>query len=369
MKIAIQTLRLNTNFGGILQAYALQTTLQRMGHEVSVIAKSKELKLHPFRWILSCSKRFVKRYIIGNKTVFLTPVAQWKHDYPIISQNTQPFIDKYINSLPCKKYSDLPTNCVDAIVVGSDQVWRPKYFGNIADAYLAFASNWDIKRIAYAASFGTDEWEYSKSQTTECRELISKFNAVSVREDSAVKLCKEHYNISAQHVLDPTMLLSKEDYIELVNKANTPKSKGNLLVYILDETPDKQAVVDAIAKSKGLTPFNTNAKGGATLEDCTQPPIEQWMRGFMDAEFVVADSFHACVFAIIFNKPFIAYGNKSRGAARFHSLLKMFGLNGQFISLSEDLDIEKCSCIDWSSVNNIYASLKSSSLNILKNNI
>lgn len=366
MKIAIQTLRFNTNFGGILQAYALQTVLQRMGHEVSVIAKCNEPKLHPFRWVLSCSKRFVKRYIIGDKTVFLTLLTQWKHDYPIISQNTQTFIDKYISSLSCKEYNDLPINCVDAIVVGSDQVWRPQYFGNISDAYLAFARNWDIKRIAYAASFGTDKWEYSESQTAECRELISMFNVVSVREDSAVTLCKKHYNIDVQHVLDPTMLLNKEDYIELVNKANTPKSKGNLLVYILDETPDKQAVVDAVAKSKGLVPFNTKAKGGATLEDRTQPCVEQWLRGFMDAEFVVADSFHACVFAIIFNKPFIAYGNKSRGAARFHSLLKMFGLEGQFIFSSKELNEDKCGEINWLLVNEDYKMLRANSYNRLK---
>ncbi|MFR9542657.1 MAG: polysaccharide pyruvyl transferase family protein [Rikenellaceae bacterium] len=373
MKIAIQTLPLHTNYGGILQAYALQTTLQRMGHEAYVIDKSREPKtLPPVRHVLSFTKRCVKRYILGDKSTVLNPKAQWKLEYPIISQNTQPFIDKYINSLHCKEYTDLPKNCVDAIVVGSDQVWRPKYFGNIADAYLAFAQNWDIKRIAYAASFGTDEWEYTKSQTVACRELISKFDAVSVREDSAVKLYKERFGIDAQHVLDPTMLLNMEDYIELVNKAETPKSTGNLLVYILDDSSDKSKVVNKIAKQKGLTPFSVNSKIGdmnAPVEERIQPPVELWLRGFMDAEFIVTDSFHACVFSIIFHKPFIAYGNTERGAARFHSLLSMFGLESQFISSSESLEFERCSCIDWDKVNIRYEKIKSVSYDFLRLNM
>lgn len=78
----------------------------------------------------------------------------------------------------------------DALVVGSDQVWRPMYFGDVKDAFLNFASDWPIKRVAYAASFGTDEWEYSDEQTRKCAELIKQFDAVSVREEEARWLCR-----------------------------------------------------------------------------------------------------------------------------------------------------------------------------------
>lgn len=355
MKVGIQTLPLSANYGGSLQAYALQRVLQRFGHTVCVLATPIKPILPSYLEPLVWLNRVVMRNVIGNKNVrpYLSPQKQ-----KLVYQHTQRFIDTYINKLECERFTNLPKNCVDAVVVGSDQVWRPQYFGQkrIGDAYLAFARDWDIKRVAYAASFGTDEWEYSETQTAKCKELIAKFDAVSVREESAVGLCKEHFNVEAQHLLDPTMLLTKDDYIELVEKNATPKSAGDLMVYILDETPDKQAVVDAVAKSKGLTPFRSNSKvenGRASLEERIQPPIEQWLRGFMDAEFIVADSFHACVFAIIFNKPFIALCNKARGASRFESLLKIFGLEDRLIDSSQEVTAKLMSDIDYQQVNKI----------------
>ena len=233
-------------------------------------------------------------------------------------------------------YSDLKAEDFDAIVVGSDQVWRPKYFGKIEDAYLQFAKDWNIKRIAYAASFGTAEWEYTENQTEICKDLIKKFDAVSVREDSGKDMCKKYLDVDAEHLLDPTMLLEKEDYIRIFANSGTPQSPGTLMCYILDETPEKQSLINKISREKDLIPFRVNSK----VENCTaplaeriQPPVEQWIRGFYDAEFVVTDSFHACVFSILFNKPFIAISNKGRGESRFQSLLKLFDLDNRIIEL------------------------------------
>ena len=259
--------------------------------------------------------------------------------YPVISQYTQPFIDKYIHRKVVNSPEELQESDFDAIVVGSDQVWRPKYYGKIENAYLGFAKGWNIKRIAYAASFGTDDWEYTDEQTKECGELLKKFDAISVREASGVTLCKEHFGVEVQHVIDPTMLLYKEDYIRLIEAANTPKAKGTLLNYILDETPGKKELIEQIAKDKSLVPFRVNSRvedHKALLKERIQPPVEQWLRGFYDAEFVVTDSFHACVFSILFGKPFVVIGNKKRGMARFESLLKMFGLEDRLVSCSED---------------------------------
>lgn len=378
MKIGILTLQLHTNYGGILQAYALQTTLQRMGHEAYIITLIyQECKIIGWRKAVSplvYAVRFGRRYICGDKSSFVFLEQKFNRERKIRMANTNAFISKYINVLECADYTTLSKDHVDAIVVGSDQVWRPIYFhGDIIHAYLDFAKDWSIKRVSYAASFGTDEWEYSEQQTLDCRALISKFDAVSVREDSAVELCKKHFDIDAKHLLDPTMLLDKEDYIKLVEAVNTAKSSGNLMVYILDITPDKQMLIDTIAKQRGLIPFTTRAKatdgdGGnilLPLEDRIQPPLEVWIRGFMDAEFVVADSFHACVFSIIFNKPFIVYGNMTRGNARFISLLKMFGLESQLIYSSDELNIDKCSMIDWDSVNMRLKALKKESIEFL----
>lgn len=104
------------------------------------------------------------------------------------------------------------------------------FFSKIENAYLDFAKEWKIKRIAYAASFGTEEWEYTGEQTNNCAALLKKFNAVSVRESSGVQLCSDNFGVKAEHVLDPTMLLCKEDYIKLFKDYNTAQSDGNLSV-------------------------------------------------------------------------------------------------------------------------------------------
>lgn len=334
MKIGILTLPLHTNYGGILQAYALQTVLERMGHEVVVIDKPN---VKPAPSLFTLGKRIIKRLLGYRVGVF----SERKHNrtYPIVSQHTQPFIDKYIHRKVVHSPEELQESDFDAIVVGSDQIWRPKYYGKIENAYLAFAKGWNIKRVAYAASFGTDEWEYTPEQTKRCGELLKKFDALSVREASGVGLCREHFGVEALHVLDPTMLLDKEDYIRLIEAAGTPKSKGTLLNYILDETSEKRALIEWIAKEKGLVPFRVNSRvedRTAPLEERIQPPVEEWLRGFYDAEFVVTDSFHACVFSILFGKPFVVVGNKERGMARFDSLLKMFGLEDRLVSNIDD---------------------------------
>ena len=335
MKIGILTLPLHTNYGGILQAYALQTVLERMGHEVFIIEKKQlPLSLPLYKMPYSYGKRIAKN-ILGHKFPIFYE-QECNRERPIIRQHTDRFIRKYIHLKQYKNFSDIKESEYDAIVVGSDQVWRPKYFGSnqIEQAYLKFTKDWNIKRIAYAASFGTDEWEYTPEQTEECKKLIQEFDAVSVREDSGVDLCKKHFNINALHVLDPTMLLDKEDYIKLFTNANVPKSKGNLLYYILDTTKEKKLLIEQIANEKKLIPFNVKAQSNninSPISERIQPSVEQWLRGFYDAEFVVTDSFHACVFSILFNKPFIAFGNENRGISRFQSLLTSFRLNDNLL--------------------------------------
>ena len=334
MRVGILTLPLHTNYGGILQAYALQTVLERMGHEVVVIDTPNT---KPIPSLITLGKRICKRLLGEHPGVF----NEWKHnkEFPIISKNTQSFVERYIHRKEVNSPENLKEKDFEAIIVGSDQIWRPKYYEKIENAYLDFAEHWNIKRIAYAASFGTDDWEYTPQQTAKCGELIKKFKAISVRESSGVQLCKEYLGVEAQHVLDPTMLLNKEDYIKVIEASQTPKSKGTMLNYILDETSEKKALIEQIAKEKNLIPFRVNSRVedySAPLDERVQPPVEQWLRGFYDAEFVVTDSFHACVFSILFEKPFVVIGNKERGMARFNSLLEMFGMENRMIGHVED---------------------------------
>lgn len=350
MKIGILTLPLHTNYGGILQAYALQTVLGRMGHEVSLIeTHRKPLKLPLWKAPLSYGKRILKNISGHPFPIFYEQKVN--RETPVVRQYTDKFIDKYIKRRIVNNYTDVHENDFDAIIVGSDQIWRPEYFPNIETAYLDFTEGWNIKRVAYAASFGTDDWEYTPKQTKECRRLLQSFDAISVRENSGVDLCRNHFHVQATHVLDPTMMLEPEDYIKLFEVAGTPKSPGTLLNYILDETPEKTALIEKIAKDKGLVPFRVNSKVeniNAPLKERIQPPVEQWLRGFYDAEFVITDSFHACVFSILFNKPFFVIGNTARGMSRFTSLLSMFGLKNRLIHSNSSIYNE--TNISWQNV-------------------
>lgn len=350
MKIGILSLPLHTNYGGILQAYALQTVLERMGHEVVVFNHERKYNLPLWRMPLSYTKRIIKKYILCRKDTRIFSEQHQKKDYAIISQHTQRFIDTYIHTYNVELFNNLKSTDFDAIVVGSDQVWRPKYFSelfnaDIENAFLSFACKWNIKRVSYASSFGTEDWEYTLDDTKLCGKLLKEFNIVTVREDSGVRLCGDKFGVDAFHVLDPTMLLRKEDYMKLFDVAKTPKSIGNLLTYILDSTPEKTEVINKISKEKCLTPFRVNSKANnsnAFVEDRIQPPVEVWLRGFYDAEFVVTDSYHACIFSIIFGKPFVVIGNKERGMARFDSLLKMFELEDCLLSSNTNYKIKCC---------------------------
>lgn len=339
MKIGILTLPFNTNYGGILQAYALQTVLERMGHEVCLIEKRRQ----PYRLPLKKAPLVYAKRILKNIAGRSFPIfyeRKLNREEPLERQFTNAFIDRYIRRRVVEDFTEIQPSDFDAFVVGSDQVWRPIYFRQIEHAYLDFTDGWSVKRVAYAASFGTDEWEYTSGQTKRCAALLKQFDAVSVREDSGVDLCRERFCVSAEHVLDPTMLLSREDYIKLFEAAETPASPGNLLCYVLDQTPEKTAIINKVAGERGLVPFNVKSTSddiNAPLADRIQPPVEQWLRGFYDAEFVVTDSFHACVFSILFGKPFLAISNAGRGMSRFTSLLSMFGLEDRLVTEDEPI--------------------------------
>lgn len=367
MRIGIITLPLYTNFGGLLQAYALQTVLKNMGH--TPVTFTQEPHLPANRWLLPLKwiKRGVFNCIRARKTpIFLEQV--FRKTYPTVSQYTQPFIDRNINTLKLKSFQELQEKDFDALLTGSDQIWRPMYYPHIEQAFLDFARTWKVRKISYAASFGTDVWEYTRKQTENCRALIRLFHRVSVRECSGVELCRKYLDKEAVCVLDPTMLLTAEDYSRLFRKEKTPLSPGNLLVYILDDSAEKQRVIELCTEHQYI-PFHVNSKVddlSAPLEERIQPSVEQWLRGFSDAEMVITDSFHACVFAILFNKPFLVYGNKGRGMGRFYSLLEQLDLKERLILSPAEAEERIHHPIDWQKVNGKLELLRASSRKFLE---
>ena len=123
-----------------------------------------------------------------------------------------------------------------------------------------------------------------------------------------------------------------------------------MMVYVLDRSPEKQRMINQVAVVRGLKPFTVMPEGARGVF----PPVTQWLRGFMDAEYVVTDSFHGVAFSIIFNKPFIAIGNEGRGLARFTSVLKKFGLEERLVLTENELTKAKIDAeIDFVKVNKI----------------
>lgn len=377
MRIGILTQPLHNNYGGLLQNYALQQVLVSLGHEVVT------LDWHPanpsfLQW-LSLRKKMLLSYIKNN--VDKPRYELTDEEVKIIGKHTNRFVSKYIHVSTNTIHSLEDLEKIDKIgvydtyVVGSDQVWRPSYNGEMLTAmFLSFVKRDAVRRIAYAASFGTSEWEFAPQMTEECARLAKQFDLITVREKSGVTLCREYLGVEAAHVLDPTMLLNSEDYEKVVGDENEPKSLGTLFHYILDPSEEKRSLIERLAVKQGLQAFTIMPKCQAEnrtkwdvkhrIEDCVFPSVTSWLRGFMDAEMVIVDSFHGAVFSIIFNKPFWVIANAERGNARFDSLLGLFGLEDRMISFGEEVEWKKE--IDWKKVNEIRQKEKERSLGLLK---
>lgn len=383
MKIGILTQPLINNYGGLIQNYALQQALIKLGHDPITIDQ-KEINYSPFRLFLARSKTWLLHILFPFK--YGKPkyrLSQSEEKY--IRRNSILFIDKYIRHTDkCAGGEEFRNSCIkegiEGFVVGSDQCWRPCYNMYLKDMFLDFAKDMNVKkRVSYAASFGTDDWEFNHEQTIECARLVKSFDKVTVREMSGVDLCKKHLGVDATHVLDPTMLLSKEDYICLIEDEGIKKSEGSLFNYILDPTKEKSAFIQKVCESLELKAFQVLPKCNEDhrtkkdvknrIDDCVYPSPIEWLRAFMDAKMTIVDSFHGTVFSIIFNKPFWVIGNEERGMSRFHSLLSLFGLEDRLITESQFNSLDFKKQINWDEVNYILSNKRKESINILKNSL
>ena len=366
MKIGILTQPLRYNYGGILQNFALQTILKQMGHEVVTLDSPMLPRYSAFGWLSRFLRRFMLK-LIGQEVQVFSEFWLMRQNKQICV-NTNMFIDKHIakKTIDREKREDY-----DALIVGSDQVWRPSYNkNNLYDQFFQFAKDWKgVKRLAYAASFGVDYWEYSEKQTEICKSLVGLFDGISVRESSGITLCKEYFGVEAKCVLDPTFLLDMKDYVEICGIGNYPQSKGNMLCYILVENETTKSIKNEIANELGLEYFDTNvfSLSGAQVKE--QKPIEEWLRGFYDAEFVLADSFHACAFSIIFNKPFAVLSNAQRGNARFDHILSLFNQEFRLVKDFCDFLNKKDMLLKLPDAQNQIQILRKESLNFLSKHL
>lgn len=342
MKVGILTHPLRDNYGGILQAWALQTILKSRGADVETFAMTPPKRPH-FELALAQVKRTILK-LIGRCDIPIFYERKMRKHKQHINQHFIKFVKNNIKIRKLRSVRDIPANEYDTIVVGSDQVWRDIYIRWLCltdDRADAFLYNLDDKclRFAYAASIGIDTWTFTPDETMRIRKALKLFKAVSVRELSGVPLLLEHADCKAEWVLDPTMLMSAENYRRLINANGgaTGSYKGKIVSYILDATQDNDRLINKVMKAKGMAHVELQVTG----EDAIRTPIQDWLEAIADAEMIVTDSFHGCVFSIIFGKPLIFIKNEERGNARFDSLIEAFGIGNNLVACSNDFDPDK----------------------------
>lgn len=320
MKIGIVTQPLYANYGGILQNFALQQVLKKMGHTPVTLDYMPSLSFG--RYLLYVGKSLICLLSPSRRH----PIKPYKHflERPaaidaFVRNNidTTETISKYSKKI-LRKYG------IEALIVGSDQVWRLAYNADaLEDMYLAFAKGYPCRKIAYGASFGVEKWNYPKKTTETVRNLVKQFEAISVRENSGVNLCRENLGIEAQIVLDPTLLLEAFDYDSFCADP-TPQEEPYLAAYVLDMNDEKAAFIKSVAESKNLKikEMTVSDKGES---------VENWLKAIRNADYIITDSYHGSLFSIIFEKQFSTFVNQERGADRFITLFDRIGLTDRLI--------------------------------------
>lgn len=335
MRIALVNLPFDCNYGGNLQRYALVKVLTDLGHDVEHLFLLYRSHIPWYKKPYIYAKRLASRilgkgYVPFNLEAINNRMADERDSVALSFYNryiphTSVITDRNELSRFAKGY--------DAFIVGSDQVWRKKIVGffGLSTFFLDFVTDSRIKKIAYAISFGTDKNELSPREISKLGMFYRSFNQVSVREDSGLDLLQDYHwnNPYPIQCLDPTLLLSKRDYEQLIEAVDTHMMSGNMFCYVLDLTQDIEKRIQLIAEEKGLIPYIMSTD---IVE--VKISIEQWLRCFRDAEYVVTDSFHGLVFSYIFEKPHLALANSFRGNARMESLERIF-LHQQTLRLAD----------------------------------
>ena len=236
------------------------------------------------------------------------------------------FLKKYLNIREITNYyTDLNESDYDYLIVNSDQVWAYNFPYILEVGFLSFARYWNITKFIYAASTGFEYWTNSTSIINSAKLLIKQFSGISIRENNSIKMIYTYLGIRPKVVLDPTFLLSKNDYLEIIKdyKIDMNLTQNYLCSYILDKS---QIINDYIKNVSNELKYKIK-----NIELGVKEFIEKFIFSINICNVMITDSYHGTVFSIIFNKPFLTFINSNRGNIRFFSLNKTFQLSDRFI--------------------------------------
>lgn len=328
MKIGIITWHYFGNFGSALQAYALQNTIQKLGHEVKIINyRNPKYSGNGFKQFL--------QYCVG-RLMFFFHVNSMKYLFPFVR-----FCREKLNQTKCvrdkKKIKGLLKD-IDILVFGSDQIWAPNVFDSV---YMGdFGNQADgIKKISYAASIGLNYIPANKKE--EYKRLLLDFDDISVREEVAKCLLEDNFSISSEVVLDPTLLLNSSEYRKMERKAFLRERKY-IFCYFLNPKHRYQRKIENLIQEKKYDFIGISA----CVQDC------EWMEKLVGigpceflwlidhAEIVLTDSYHGTIFSLLFHKCFwtferFALNDPIDQNSRIYQLADMFSITDRIIRQNE----------------------------------
>ncbi len=351
MKISIITLQNISNYGSVLQAYATQEYFLGLGYEAELvdywrtnmvdkniaqdIVEHKNLKLKQI-WGKSIILRKLMTHLLSKKIENRAKVfRQFTSKYLSTTSRRYVSIDDLRRSPPEG----------DIYCVGSDQVWNSDWNGGFDEAFYLQYGNKDIARIAFSSSFGVET--LPEEEAKRVSEILSEYSIITVREASAKDLINKLGIKGVEHILDPTLLLGKEEWGKIAN-AELSKLGPYILVYQLNENEMFDKAVQIAAEKFNCKvvriEYRKTEKAG---EHFVLPRVEDWVSLFYYAQYVITDSFHATAFSINFNKKFINILPNKFGT-RIISLLQLVGQEDRIIKeLSQvealNVSIEYCS--------------------------
>lgn len=355
-KIGIITIIDYNNYGNRLQNYAVQEILKKYEFEVETILNEPNKSIGVSK--ISEIKRFIYYPLKQKKAVVMEKVWLKKNRdlyEKVIRERKESFIDftkKYIvetkssiniNNIP-KDFSD----SYDYFITGSDQVWNPNFrYGSSID-FLTFAPS--KKRIALSPSFGISE--IPEQYTNIYAEWLRDIKYLSVREEAGAKIINKLTQREATVLIDPTLMLNKEKWMEISRVFKNKPKQSYLLIYILGKLNEEtKNYIDSFSKTNNLVVFNLADK--KEFETYSVGPAE-FIDLINDATAFFTDSFHGCIFSIVLNTPFIVFEREDSTKpmnSRLETLLNKFELESRYYkNLKNDTNILD---IDFSNVSDI----------------
>ncbi len=382
-RVLIRTQPLGHNYGGLMQAYALQTAIRKLGYEVDTDRSRVEADAD--RAPRSGLKfRLRRAFYAARPWVWPKPLLLDEAKF-VSDTDLRTFARNRIQTVALLTHGRRPKRRLiekySSFVVGSDQVWRPLY-SHVPSALFAFLpADLPVRRLSYAASFGTDDSsEYPPELRDRTRGLAQLLDAVSVREPSGAALAREIWGVDgAEWHVDPTMLLERSDYDELTSAGGSDELP--IVSYVLDRTSVKDSVSALIEETLGartysLTrPFPDLKTFNADPGKFRNPAVESWLSSIRYARLLVTDSFHGCVFATLFHTPFIVVPNPERGLDRITTLLNLLDLQSRLVDVSAGADPAEqvaqalASTIDWDAVDRTIARERARGYAYLRENL